>query len=169
MKSDFGIILFSAGSFNTHRPFHTDEHQHTGDAAVDFVLVFLHFQIYQLQHRNQFLEAVIAQIESENRSLNSSQWYWNFIDVRIIAPLVDTIGMPGEERTALFQTTFTWRKQYFEHQVDIAPDERERKRAVKALKEFSAKVDMIEELFSDPEYYFGYYITIAIATNEKDV
>ncbi len=91
-----------------------------------------------------------------------------FTDIRIITPLVDTIGMEGEERTALFQTTFTWRKQYFEHQVDIAPDERERKRAVKALEEFSAKVDRIEELFSDPEYYFGYYITIAIATNKKD-
>lgn len=91
----------------------------------------------------------------------------HYSDVHITSFLLDTCNMDATNRYALFMSTFAWRKNYFKNQMESAVTDTEKRKAETAYRSISDKLDEIEDLFSDPSFYFGYYVTIATATKKK--
>lgn len=84
-------------------------------------------------------------------------------NIRIKSFLIDTEYKDMDERYALFYSAFVWRKNYFKNMLDRAKTKAEIDKAMKEYNEIMSLLDKIENLFMDSSFYFGYYVTIAIA------
>ncbi len=86
-----------------------------------------------------------------------------FENIRMKSFLIDTSNKTTMERYALFMSAFAWRKNYFKNQLNNAKTKEEITIAMENYNKVVDTLDKIEDLFSDLSFYFGYYVTIAIA------
>lgn len=77
--------------------------------------------------------------------------------------LIDTSNKDLDERYALYYSAFVWRKNYFKNRLHYAESQEEVATALNEYNEIMNMLDKIENLFTDSSFYFGYYVTIAIA------
>ena len=84
-------------------------------------------------------------------------------NITIKSFLIDTVDKELEERYALFYSAFVWRRNYFKRQLELAQTQEQIESAMDEYNNVIALLDKIEELFSDKSFYFGYYVTIAMA------
>lgn len=88
-------------------------------------------------------------------------------NIEIKSFLIDTGYKDIDERYALFYTAFIWRKNYFKNRLKCATSPEEIEKAMNEYNEVMQLLDKIEGMFADPSFYFGYYVTIAIATKHS--
>ncbi len=97
------------------------------------------------------------------RKAHSILYKAKFKNIELRSFLIDTAGKDISERYAMFYSTFVWRKNYFKNQLEIAKTPEEIDYALSEYNKVNELIDSIEELFSDNAFYFGYYVTVAIA------
>lgn len=102
------------------------------------------------------------------RKMYSYLYKAKFINIRIESFLIDTGNKDIDERYALFYSAFAWRKNYFKNRLANAKNENEMQKAMHDYNSIMHQLDEIEELFTTPSFYFGYYTTIAIG-QKKDL
>lgn len=79
---------------------------------------------------------------------------------------IDTANKSMDEREAIFENTFSWRKNYFCRQVRTAKNTENVEKintSVQSFNKIVEEVDRIEALFSDPCFYFSFFVTTALA------
>lgn len=93
-----------------------------------------------------------------------------FVNIQSFPFMLNTAGKDVVDRYALFSNTFLWRKNYFKKALDKAASENDEERISKALEEYTwcvTKTDAIEDMFSDLNFYYEYYITIVTARKKS--
>lgn len=79
---------------------------------------------------------------------------------------IDTANKSMDEREAIFENTFSWRKNYFCRQVRAAKNTGDLEKINTSVHSFNKvveEVDRIEALFGDPRFYFSFFVTTALA------
>ena len=97
------------------------------------------------------------------RKIYSMLYKSKYNNITIKSFLIDTVDKELEERYALFYSAFVWRRNYFKRQLELAQTQEQIESAMDEYNNVIALLDKIEELFSDESFYFGYYVTIAMA------
>ena len=97
------------------------------------------------------------------RKIYSMLYKAKFKNIQMESFLIDTSNKDLDERYALFYSAFVWRKNYFKNRLHYADTQDEVAEALKEYNDVMMLLDKIENLFTDPSFYFGYYVTIAIA------
>lgn len=90
-----------------------------------------------------------------------------FKNIQMKSFLIDTGNKDMDERYALFYSAFVWRKNYFENMLDIASTPNDMDVALQGYNKVIGLLNKIENLFMDKSFYFGYYVTIAIAQKKQ--
>ena len=101
------------------------------------------------------------------RKIYSILYKAKFKRIQIKSFLIDTCDKDIDERYALFYSAFVWRKNYFKNQLNSAKSTSEVNAAMKEYNDVMILLDNIENLFMDRSFYFGYYVTVAIAQKES--
>ena len=97
------------------------------------------------------------------RKVYSMLYKAKFKNIRMESFLIDTSNKDLDERYALYYSAFVWRKNYFKNRLHYAESQEEVATALNEYNEIMNMLDKIENLFTDSSFYFGYYVTIAIA------
>lgn len=93
-----------------------------------------------------------------------------FVDIRSLPFVINTAGKDVVDRYALFSNTFLWRKNYFKKAFDAAAKDGDEERIGRTLEEYNwcvEKADMLEDMFSDLNFYYEYYVTIVTARKKS--
>lgn len=97
------------------------------------------------------------------RKVYSMLYKAKFKNIRMESFLIDTSNKDLDERYALYYSAFVWRKNYFKNRLHYAESQEDVATALNEYNEIMNMLDKIENLFTDFSFYFGYYVTIAIA------
>lgn len=98
--------------------------------------------------------------------LNSAK----FVDVEFKPFVINTVGKDVVDRDALFQNTFSWRKNYFTKALNAATETQDEQKIETALAEYQwcrEALERIDDMFADLNFYYEYYVTIVIAKKKS--
>ena len=93
------------------------------------------------------------------RKLYGQLYHSGYRNIQIKNYYVTTAEMDTDERENMFFSLFQWRKNRYKKRVDLYP---ENEKFLKEYNEYCRNMEMIEEAFVDPDFYFSISGPIAI-------
>lgn len=117
--------------------------------------------IYEIIHKTANVPQ--ASDRFHGRKIYSMLYRAKYVNIEMKSFLIDTGYRDIDERYALFYSAFVWRKNYFKNRLKMARSQEEIELAMNEYNDVMKLLDNIEGLFTDKSFYFGYYVTIAIA------
>ena len=116
-----------------------------------------------------------AQVEGVSDRFHGRKIYhWlkkaKFVEIESRPFVINTMNRDVVDRYALFSNTFLWRKNYFKKSLDTAAKRGDEEQIAQALEAYNwcvKKTDALEDMFTDLNFYYEYYVTVVMAKKKQ--